>query len=135
MFDMLLTTSGIISLFTLVLMEIVLGIDNIIFIAILCGFISGKKQQQRARTIGLSLALIMRILLLFTISWIVHLTHPLFYISDFGASGRDMILFAGGVFLIYKTVQEIYMKLRGNEDNHKPKSASLRCARQLFKLH
>jgi predicted tellurium resistance membrane protein TerC len=134
MFNMLLTTNGIISLLTLVLMEIVLGIDNIIFIAILCGFLPGKKQQQRARTIGLSLALLMRILLLFTISWIVHLTHPLFYISDFGASGRDLILFAGGVFLIYKTVQEIYMKLRGNDDNHKPSERKLTVRQAIIQI-
>ncbi len=134
MFEMLLTTSGMISLLTLVLMEIVLGIDNIIFIAILCGFLPNKKHQQKARTIGLSLALLMRILLLFTISWIVHLTHPLFYIGDFGASGRDLILFSGGVFLIFKTVQEIYLKLRGHDDNHKPKERTLTVQQAIIQI-
>lgn len=121
MFSILLTTDGVVSLITLVLMEIVLGIDNIIFIAILCGFLPGKEQQRKARVVGLSLALIMRILLLFTISWIVHLTHPLFFIDDFAVSGRDIILFSGGVFLIFKTVKEIYLKLRGHEGEAKPK--------------
>ncbi|MCX6291863.1 MAG: TerC family protein [Bacteroidetes bacterium] len=117
----LFTSGGILSLVTLVMMEIVLGIDNIIFIAILCGFLPNKQQQRKARTIGLSLALIMRILLLFTISWIVHLTDALFHISTFAVSGRDMILFSGGVFLIYKAVKEIYLKLRDKEGSQKPK--------------
>jgi len=134
MFSTLLTTDGAISLVTLVLMEIVLGIDNIIFIAILCGFLPRKADQQKARTIGLTLALLMRIFLLFTISWIVHLTHPLLYISSFGVSGRDLILFAGGVFLIYKTVKEIYLKLRGHDEENKPKSRELTVRQAIIQI-
>src|SRR6185295_15474814 len=96
-FAPLLSIDGIISLVTLVLLEIVLGVDNIIFIAIICGYLRHKQEQKKARLIGLSLALIIRILLLMTISWIAHLVHPLFHIGDFGVSGRDLILFAGGV--------------------------------------
>lgn len=111
-FAPILSIDGFISLITLVLLEIVLGVDNIIFIAIICGYLPHKKDQKKARVIGLSLALIMRILLLMTISWIAHLVHPLFYIGDFGASGRDMILFAGGAFLIIKTIKEIAHKFK-----------------------
>ena len=114
------SAEGLIGLFTLVLLEIILGIDNIIFIAILCSFIQTKKQQHKARTIGLTLALLMRVVLLFAISWIVHLTETLFSISSFDVRGRDLILFAGGVFLIYKTIKEIYFKLRGHDANHQP---------------
>lgn len=106
----LFSVSGIVSLATLVFLEIILGIDNIIFIAIICSNLP-KNQQQKARTIGLFMALVFRIFLLLGISWLVHLVHPLFYIGDFPASGRDLILFAGGVFLLYKTIMEIYHKL------------------------
>ncbi len=105
---------GLISLVTLVFLEIILGIDNIIFIAIICGYLP-KKDQQRSRTIGLMLAMVFRIVLLLGISYLVHLVKPLFYIGDFGVSGRDLILFAGGVFLIYKTFVEIIHKLTGYE--------------------
>lgn len=125
MFDTIFSASGLIGLFTLILMEIILGIDNIIFIAILCGFLPGKEQQRKARMIGLSLALIMRVVLLFTISWIVHLTDTLFFISAFEVRGRDIILFSGGVFLIYKTIREIYLKLRGHKGDHQPKERQL----------
>jgi len=111
-FAPLLSIDGLISLVTLILLEIVLGVDNIIFIAIICGYLPNKKDQQKARAIGLSLALIIRILLLMTISWIAHLVHPLIYIDKFGVSGRDMILFAGGAFLIIKTIKEITHKFK-----------------------
>ena len=134
MFDSLFTASGLLGLLTLVLMEIVLGIDNIIFIAILCGFLPHKEQQRKARVIGLSLALVMRILLLFTISWIVHLTNTLFMIADFEVRGRDLILFSGGVFLIYKTVKEIYYKLRGNEGGQKPKDRRMTVQQAIMQI-
>ena len=93
MFDFLLTADGLVSLFTLLLMEIILGIDNIIFISLIADRLP-KSQQQRGRAIGLALALIVRILLLFSISWLTHLTEPLLTISTFAISARDVILIA-----------------------------------------
>jgi predicted tellurium resistance membrane protein TerC len=134
MFHSLLTVEGLIGLVTLVGMEIVLGIDNIIFIAILCGFLPAKKDQKKARTIGLTLALLIRIILLFTISWIIKLVDPLFYIGSFGVTGRDIILFAGGVFLIYKTGQEIYHKLKGDGLEHGPKKRTLTVTQAILQI-
>src|SRR5436190_2035288 len=117
-FEPLLSAAGIISLLTLALLEIVLGIDNIIFISILSGRLP-EEEQGKARVIGLSLALIMRIILLFLISWIIGFTHPL--IEDFfgmQVSARDLILFSGGVFLIYKSSIEIHAKLEGEEEEN-----------------
>ena len=105
-----------VSLLTLTFLEIVLGVDNIIFISITAGKLP-KSQQGRARTIGLMLALIMRVVLLFSISFIVGLKDPLFTIMDFGVTGRDIILFAGGVFLLYKTTTEIHNKVQGYEED------------------
>ena len=115
-FAHLLTMSGIISLITLIVMEIVLGIDNIIFISILAGKLP-KHKQAKARQIGLSLALIMRIGLLFCITWIANLKADLITIAGFGFSGRDLVLLAGGLFLIAKSTTEIHGKIEG-EDNH-----------------
>lgn len=95
---------------TLCLLEIVLGIDNLIFISILTNKLP-VEQQAKARNIGLSLALIMRLGLLFSISWIMGLTEPLFEVGGFKVSGRDLIMLIGGVFLIYKSVKEIHEKL------------------------
>lgn len=115
----LFSAAGIISLVTLVFLEIILGIDNIIFIAIITGYLP-KADQKRARAIGLMLAMVFRVLLLMGISWLVHLVQPLFFIGELGISGRDLILFAGGVFLVYKTIKEIYEKIKGYEnDGHK----------------
>lgn len=104
--------SAIISLFTLVILEIVLGIDNIIFIAIICGYIPNKKEQKRARFIGLTLALVVRIILLSTISFITKMVDPLFFVGHIPVTGRGIILFGGGAFLIIKTVNEIYHKFK-----------------------
>lgn len=134
MFESLLTAEGLIGLITLVLMEIVLGIDNIIFIAILCGFLPKKEDQKRARTIGLTLALAIRVLLLFTISWIIKLVNPLFFIQDFGVTGRDLILFSGGVFLIYKTLVEIYHKVKGDGMEHGPKARTLTVGQAILQI-
>ena len=110
-----------VSLLTLTFMEIVLGIDNIIFISIVVNRLA-KEQQARGRTIGLLLALVFRIGLLLSISWIVSLRTPLFAInipgvvSNFGVTGRDLILLAGGLFLMYKSTTEIHTKLQGEEE-------------------
>lgn len=99
---------------TLCTLEIVLGIDNLIFISILANKLP-KEQQSKARQIGLSLALLMRIALLFSISWIMGLTTDLFVIHKMGISGRDIILICGGLFLIYKSVKEIHEKMEKTE--------------------
>src|SRR5687768_12123383 len=101
-----------ISLLTLTALEIVLGIDNIIFISILAGKLPAE-QQPRARKLGLSLALITRILLLMSLTWIMGLTKPLFTLPvlNQGVSGRDLVLLLGGLFLIWKSVREVHEKL------------------------
>lgn len=97
---------------TLTVLELVLGIDNIIFISILSGKLP-KGQQQRARFIGLALALGTRVLLLFSLSWVMTLTEPLFNLFGHGFSGRDLILIFGGLFLIAKSTHEIHGSLEG----------------------
>jgi len=105
-----------IGLLTLTLLEIVLGIDNIVFISILAGRLP-VATQERARLTGLGLAMFVRILLLLSISWIMRLTHPLFSVGQFHVSGRALILVAGGLFLIAKSTREIHHKLE-DEDEH-----------------
>ena len=99
-------------LLTLVVLEIVLGIDNLIFIAILADKLP-PHQRDRARMIGLSLALIMRLGLLTVVSWLVTLTAPLFSIGSFSFSGRDLILLIGGLFLLFKATSELHERLEG----------------------
>ncbi len=103
-----------IALLTLTVLEIVLGIDNIIFISILSGKLP-QNQQARARNLGLLLAMVTRIALLFSIAWITRLVTPLFEILGQEISGRDLILLAGGLFLLGKATQEIHGKLEGEE--------------------
>ena len=99
-----------VSLLTLTAMEIVLGIDNVIFIAILAGKLP-HSQQALARRLGLALALVLRLALLFAISWVMGLTADLFSVLNNGFSGRDLILLGGGLFLVGKATHEIYDKL------------------------
>ena len=99
---------------TLVALELVLGVDNVIFISILAGKLP-TTLQQRARVIGLSLAVVSRLLLLLSLSWIIRLTEPLFGVFSFNVSGRDIILIIGGLFLIGKATHEIHDKLEGEE--------------------
>jgi predicted tellurium resistance membrane protein TerC len=101
-----------ISLLTLTALEIVLGIDNIVFLSVLTGKLP-REQQARARRIGLGLALGMRIVLLLTISWVIGLTAPLFTIIEMEFSGRDLILLGGGLFLLAKATTEIHESLEG----------------------
>jgi predicted tellurium resistance membrane protein TerC len=103
---------------TLLVLEIILGIDNVIFISILASKLP-PEQQNRARVVGLSLAMIMRILLLLAASWIISLTNDLFVLAGMGFSGRDLILILGGLFLVYKAVVEIHEKLEGAEGHQK----------------
>jgi predicted tellurium resistance membrane protein TerC len=115
MLEHLLTAQGFISLFTLVIMEIVLGIDNIIFISILCGKLP-KQEQGKARSLGLTMALVMRILLLFGITWIISFKEPLFTVFGFSLSVKDLILLAGGLFLMAKSTIEIHEKIEDKEE-------------------
>lgn len=110
----LLTAEAALALVTLTALEIVLGIDNIIFISILAGKLPADSQG-RARTIGLALAMGTRILLLLSLTWIMQLTSPLFSIFGQAFSGRDMILGLGGLFLIWKSVKEIHERVEGDE--------------------
>jgi predicted tellurium resistance membrane protein TerC len=103
-----------ISLITLTLLEIVLGIDNIVFISILAGKLP-KEQQHKARQLGLTLALVTRVLLLCGLAFMVKLTTPLFHVFNHGISGRDLILFGGGLFLLGKSTHEIHDKLEGED--------------------
>ncbi|MDP2320159.1 MAG: TerC family protein [Acidobacteriota bacterium] len=112
--DAFLTADGLIALVTLTLLEVVLGIDNVIFISILAGKLK-PGERARARRVGLLGAMAMRILLLMSIAWIVRLTAPLFTVFGHAFSGRDLILAIGGLFLIYKATHEIHDKLEGEE--------------------
>jgi predicted tellurium resistance membrane protein TerC len=111
-----------IALLTLTLLEIVLGIDNVIFISILAGKLP-REQQKKARNIGLAAAMIMRILLLLSLAWIIKLTAPLFTVFGVEISGRDLILLAGGLFLMAKATHEIHDKLEGPEGEQVVKGA------------
>jgi predicted tellurium resistance membrane protein TerC len=108
------TAEGWIALLTLTVLEVVLGIDNIIFISILAGKLPAT-DRERARKVGLSLAMFMRIALLLSITWVMRLTAPLFAVVGREISGRDVILIAGGLFLLAKSTFEIHDKLEGQE--------------------
>ena len=118
-----------IGLLTLSALEIVLGIDNIIFISILSGKLPAP-DQPKARKLGLAGAFFTRVLLLLSIAWIIKLTRPLFSVFGHGVSGRDLILIAGGLFLIGKATFEIHGKLEGEEHE----SEGARAARSLIKV-
>ncbi|HTK66915.1 MAG TPA: TerC family protein [Pseudonocardia sp.] len=104
-----------IAFLSLLLLEIVLGIDNVVFISILSGRLP-EEQQRRARTIGLMLALVTRILLLLSLSWLIGLTAPLFTVLGQEISGRDLILILGGFFLLAKSTHEIHNRLEGDDE-------------------
>ena len=112
-----------IALLTLTFLEIVLGIDNIIFISIVAGRLP-EHQQKKARLIGLSLALIVRIFLLMGITWLIGLTEPVLTISSFKFSWRDIILFVGGLFLIAKSTSELHHKIEANVTETEVKNVS-----------
>jgi predicted tellurium resistance membrane protein TerC len=121
----LLTADGLLALATLSAMEIVLGIDNVVFIAILVGRLP-EARRELARRLGLILALGIRILLLFAISWMMGLTAPLVTVLGHGVSGRDLILLGGGLFLIFKATWEIYDKVEAS--HHERTAAAARAA-------
>jgi predicted tellurium resistance membrane protein TerC len=121
LFDWVTDPSAWVALITLTVLEIVLGIDNVIFISLLVQRL-GKQAAKRARQIGLSLALVFRIALLFVLTWIIALREPVFTLFGHGFSWRDIVLFAGGVFLIVKATQELHREVEGS---HAAQSASV----------
>ncbi len=122
-----------ISLLTLTGLEIVLGIDNIIFISILAGKLP-EGQQAKARQTGLMLALVTRILLLASIAWMAKLTTPLFTLLGHGVSGRDLILILGGLFLLVKSTMEIHEKLEGHDGGGNPVGAAAKYGAVLVQI-
>jgi predicted tellurium resistance membrane protein TerC len=120
--DAFLTSEGLLALVTLTFLEIILGVDNIIFISILSGKLP-QAQQARARRTGLLAAMLMRIGLLMSIAWIVRLTAPLFTVFGHAISGRDIILIGGGLFLLGKATLEIHERLEGEETHGIVKAA------------
>ncbi len=116
-FSILATADGWISLATLTLMEIILGVDNVLFISILVGRLDAK-HQSRARLVGISLALLIRIGLLLAISWVLGLQQPLFHLWGWHATWRGLILLGGGLFLLYKATTEIHDNVKGIEEGH-----------------
>ena len=112
--DLLLQPQAWLAFVTLLSLEIVLGVDNIVFISILASRLP-VHQQRKARLVGLALAMFMRILLLLSLSWVICLTAPWFSIFGQEISGRDLILIGGGLFLIAKATHEIHQKLEGDE--------------------
>ena len=115
MFSWLFTPEALVALGTLTALELVLGIDNVIFVAILAGKLPAR-ERQRARIIGLAVAALGRIALLFSIVWIMGLTDDMFSLFGHGLSWRDLIVIAGGLFLIYSAVNELHQKLEGEAD-------------------
>ncbi len=124
-FDWIAQPSGWIALLTLVALELVLGVDNIIFISILAGKLPAQ-DQQRARTIGIFAAVLSRVALLFSLNWVINLKYDLFTlpILNVGISGKDLILIAGGIFLLWKSTREIHDKLEGKEGHTSAKIAA-----------
>ncbi len=121
--EIFLQTESWIALLTLTFLEIVLGVDNIIFISIISNKLP-ENQQAKARNIGLTFALVFRILLLLGISYIIQFTQPLITVFDFSMSGRDLILAFGGLFLLFKSTIEIHHKMEGKAEEVKANSAA-----------
>ena len=121
--EVLFSIEGLVSLFTLTFLEIVLGIDNIIFISIISGRLP-LEQQGKARNIGIILALLVRILMLLGVSWIIGLRATIFTLGTFSLSYRDLILIAGGLFLLAKSTSEMHAKLEGGHDEKNVKATT-----------
>ena len=111
-FSWVLEPATLVGFLTLLVLEVVLGIDNLVFVAILANKVK-PQHRDKARIIGLSLAVVIRIIMLASMAYIMKLTTPLFYVDDFGVSGKDMIMFAGGIFLLYKATTELHERLEG----------------------
>jgi predicted tellurium resistance membrane protein TerC len=124
--SVLLTLNGFIALLTLTALEIVLGIDNIIFISIISNSLKEKHEQRKARQLGLALAMITRVLLLLSLSWVMSMDQPLLTVFDHPYSGRDLVLLAGGLFLLYKATVEIREKVEGHAYKKQSRGAKFR---------
>ena len=120
--SVLFTADGIIGLLTLTILELVLGIDNVVFISIIAGRLP-EKEQPKARNVGLALAMVMRICLLFGITWVIGLTEPVLTLFEHPFSVKDLILIAGGLFLMYKSTTEIHKKITHLEEDHLPSAS------------
>lgn len=126
-------TEYLVSFLSLTLLEIVLGIDNIIFISILVDKLE-TNLQKKGRLWGLSLAMICRIMLLFMVSWLVHLTNPIFTVFENSFSVKDCILILGGLFLMYKSTKEIYAKVEGHEEINEVKNVKASFSNIIFQI-
>lgn len=122
------TSEGLISLLTLTALEIVLGIDNIIVISILSGELQGRQRQRKAQRMGLALAMITRLMLLFSISFIMSLQEPFAHIGDHPLSGRDLVLIIGGLFLIWKATVEIHAKIEQRREKQEKEGRQRKAA-------
>lgn len=137
--EQIFTTAALTSILTLTLLEIVLGVDNIIFVSIISSKLP-KTEQKKARQIGLIMAMAIRVSLLFVLGWILGLEKELFNLQsiglpfDIGFSGKDLILLAGGLFLLYKSTSEIHQKLEGHEDNVSAKKTTSKLSRAIFDI-
>jgi len=129
----LFTSEGIISLFTLTILEIVLGIDNVIFISIICGKVP-PENREKARRLGILLALFVRIALLTGIQWLTTLTEPIFTAFEVGFSWKSIILLTGGLFLIYKSVMEIHEKMEGDNEEELHVKKKMKLAEAIFQI-
>ena len=129
--DMLLDPNVWIAFFMLTALEIVLGVDNIIFISILVGRLP-PEQRMRAMRVGLGFAMVTRLALLFSLSWVMDLTNDLFTVFGEGFSGRDLVLLGGGVFLLYKASHEIFVEVEAREEGGPEAQARLKAARTVF---
>ena len=137
--EQIFTTAALTSIFTLTLLEIVLGVDNIIFVSIISSKLP-HAEQKKARNIGLIMAMAIRIALLFVLGWILGLQTDIFNLQDIGLpfnigfSGKDIILLIGGLFLLYKSTSEIHQKLEGHEENVSGKKTASKLGRAIFDI-
>ncbi len=137
--EQILTTAGLMSILSLTLLEIVLGVDNIIFVSIISSKLP-HKEQKTARRIGLIMAMFIRIALLFVLGWILGLQNELFNLKNFGLpfdigfSGKDLILLIGGLFLLYKSTSEIHQKLEGHEENISGRKTAMKVSRAIIDI-
>jgi predicted tellurium resistance membrane protein TerC len=133
-FSVLFTAHGLVGLLTLTALEIVLGIDNIIFISIISNSLATETDRKKARQLGLALAMITRVLLLLSLSWVMSLDQPFLPLLGRDLSGRDLVLIIGGLFLIYKATVEIRQKMKVHTDEHDKKQKGRQLAGVILQI-